>query len=557
MGTDLTVPTPVSLTRESFLLQLLQHLRDCHDAVLGDALSDAFMAKVGQSVGEALEAEYKARLRIHRPFTVDEFAEVMVDVKRKIQGVFQIVSKSPEKVELRATRCPFQVTGGPPSFCRIGTSVFGGMAARNFGYGKVVLHRSLAAGDPECRITVYLQRTPAAEAEEGYEYVANPHPTSGPSSEELHVFDYLSKLRHDLALADSRWEEMVHGASEAIAAVLGGGVISFANERWRSLFGFVPAEMIGADLWAALHPDDRVRAREVHRAALQGRRTFGCPLRIQHREGHWCDVVASAGPLRTFRGEVAGVLWILLDETEKKEARRIKEELVPLVSHELRTPITNIKLSVELLRRLAAADSPDLAAINEKLDLVERQADRLTELVRKFLDFSRMRRDSFALNLEEHDLIDVVDQCIQRITREYTGHALQIRHRHEAETVFAWIDRSRIEQVVLNLLSNAVKYSPCVADVTVDTEIEREWVRIRVSDRGIGIPAYDRDRLFDPFYRGSNVTARHFDGLGLGLYLSQQIVRAHGGLLSVVSTPGEGTAVTLSLRRKGYLRSDE
>src|SRR5690606_37575967 len=107
-------------------------------------------------------------------------------------------------------------------------------------------------------------------------------------------------------------------------------------------------EMIGSTLSSFVHPKERSRLEEAYANAMTGERVTDLRFRLGHRDGHWCQVVASAGPLWTFRGRVAGSIWTLFDETEQREAKRIKDELIPLVSHELRTPITTIKLAVEL-----------------------------------------------------------------------------------------------------------------------------------------------------------------------------------------------------------------
>jgi signal transduction histidine kinase len=108
-------------------------------------------------------------------------------------------------------------------------------------------------------------------------------------------------------------------------------------------------------------------------------------------------------------------------------------------------------------------------------------------------------------------------------------------------------ERTRIERVIGNLLGNAVKYSPEGGRIGVTTAQATPWALVRVEDEGIGIPAQDVPKLFTPFYRATNVTARHFPGLGLGLYLARQIVEAHGGTLTVEDRGGAGSRFTVAL----------
>ena len=109
------------------------------------------------------------------------------------------------------------------------------------------------------------------------------------------------------------------------------------------------------------------------------------------------------------------------------------------------------------------------------------------------------------------------------------------------------VERLRIEQVITNILDNAVKYSPEGGQITVRTQQQNDQAQVWISDQGIGIPEQDLTRLFTPFFRASNVSARHFPGMGLGLYLSQTIMEAHGGTLSVIGHEEQGSTFLLSL----------
>lgn len=157
--------TPVALDRDRFMRGLVASLGHLNEGLLGSDVAGAYIMNVGLSMGAAIEREYKRYWGIERPFTLDEYAHVIVDLKQTIDGNFSHVSTSPEKVVVRTTSCPFEeFVRQSPSLCFMTSSVFGGIAARNFGYAKVVLHQRIAPGDLGCHVTVSLQRTPEAQA---------------------------------------------------------------------------------------------------------------------------------------------------------------------------------------------------------------------------------------------------------------------------------------------------------------------------------------------------------------------------------------------------------
>jgi two-component system, sensor histidine kinase len=172
--------------------------------------------------------------------------------------------------------------------------------------------------------------------------------------------------------------------------------------------------------------------------------------------------------------------------------------------------------------------------------------ERLTGLVTDLLDASRLELGRLALQrapLEVGHLVaEVVDQFRHAFERPF---CLEVPR----ERVWVQGDRDRLEQVLVNLLENAHKYSPAGEPITVEVEAGGGEARLRVRDRGIGIPQADQARLFQRFYRAGNVSHRHFGGLGLGLFISHSIARLHGGSLEVASTEGEGSCFTLGLPR--------
>jgi signal transduction histidine kinase len=241
---------------------------------------------------------------------------------------------------------------------------------------------------------------------------------------------------------------------------------------------------------------------------------------------------------------------------EAQDAVRLRDEFLSIASHELRTPLTPLQLKLQLLHRQvegAAGGGPELPPerLAESLEVVKRQVGKLTALVDNLLDVSRLTAGRMRLQVEDMDLSTVAAEILARFapSAAQQGCALEL---HAPAAVFGKWDRLRLEQVVTNLVSNALKYG-AGKPVVVRVEGNEETARLSVDDGGIGISEADQARIFERFERA--VSEKHYGGLGLGLYITKQIVEAFGGTVRVASTLGQGSTFTLELPRGDYLRA--
>ncbi len=543
--------TPIALDRDLFMRRLVASLGHLNEGLLGSDVAGAYIMNVGLSMGAAIEAEYKRFWGISRPFTVDEYAHVIVDLKQKIQGNFSLVSKSADKVVVRTTSCPFDAfVRQSPSLCFMTSAVFGGIAARNFGYAKVVLHRRIALGDDGCFVTVHLQRTPEAEASIGREYFPDVDAASPDIGEQLRLMDRLRALRSELGGVQSRWEEIIHAAAEAIAVVNQDGRIEFANAQWRNVLGVEGAELTGSHFVSIVHPDDQATLDLMYQRIQAGERLAGFPIRTIHRSGGWRDVLLSGGPVRDEAGRIQGTLLIARDVTVERQAERLRDEFLSAASHEIRTPIASVKGMAQLLL-LTVDRQPmiDTADLRGRLQALVEEVDRLTLLGQNLLDAARLQSQPLHINVALEDLNDIAGASVARhhhLALTSAG-SPRLRFNSSTDPVLVLVDRERIGQALDNLISNAIKYS--APDGAVDIAVSRsdKAAYVHIMDRGIGIPEPDVEAIFTPFARGSNVSASHYPGLGLGLYLARVIIEAHHGSITLASEPGRGTTAIVTL----------
>jgi signal transduction histidine kinase len=232
---------------------------------------------------------------------------------------------------------------------------------------------------------------------------------------------------------------------------------------------------------------------------------------------------------------------------EAQEAARAREEFLAIASHELKTPLTALQLAVQQLLGAPPTDSgvrPGLPSLQR----VERCTKRLISLADDLLDVTSGRAVRMHLDLEDTDLSQIVGEVIAGMQEVVARSGSDVCVASSGPTVGHW-DRHRLDQVVTNLLSNALKFgAKRPIAVTVDGTTERS-VKLRVCDRGIGIPSEDQSRIFERFQRA--VAHRQYSGFGLGLWLVRQLVEAHGGTIEVTSQPGAGTTFTVELPRSG------
>lgn len=213
-----------------------------------------------------------------------------------------------------------------------------------------------------------------------------------------------------------------------------------------------------------------------------------------------------------------------------------RRQLLADISHELKTPLTSLRGNLEQIVETA---SPDSRASHVAFEEVE----RLTMLVEDLLGLARMEAATFDLKQEEAILQRIVSRCVERMAVACRNRNVRVVPRLPAEPVRRKVDARRLEQAVVNLMDNAVKILEDGGTLTVAVETEGDRARIVVEDDGPGIPAHEQPQVFDRFY----TTARPGGGTGLGLSIVKRIMEAHGGRVSLSSTPGQGTRVVLEL----------
>ena len=226
---------------------------------------------------------------------------------------------------------------------------------------------------------------------------------------------------------------------------------------------------------------------------------------------------------------------------QSQEAIRLREDFLSIAAHEFKTPLTSLNLNVQMLKRQRPAEGAE--RFSRSVEMIERQVGRLGNLVNQLLDVTRAARGRLQLGREEVELSQLVRDVVARTAVDLGKAQCPLELSAPAPVVGLW-DRLGLEQVVTNLLSNAIKYGPG-RPIRIAIGSDGARARLEVRDEGIGISPGDLKRVFDRFERA--VPTQHYGGLGLGLYITRQIIEALGGTIRVESLPGEGALFTVEL----------
>ncbi|MGN6619040.1 MAG: PAS domain S-box protein [Ilyomonas sp.] len=242
---------------------------------------------------------------------------------------------------------------------------------------------------------------------------------------------------------------------------------------------------------------------------------------------------------------VAAQAGLALDNArlfEEVEALNIKkDEFIGLASHELKTPVTSVSGYLQILERTLPDNDNKKKAL---MDKAIQQVNKLSNLISDLLDISKIHTGKLPFSFSSFDLVSLLDEVREMMQQSKTTHKIELNCNQKELIIYA--DRQRIEQVIINLVSNAIKYSPGANRVIISCKRSGDTASVSVQDFGLGIDADEQKRIFERFYRVQGAT-NHISGLGIGLYISHEIINRHSGKFMVESVPGQGSTFTFEI----------
>ena len=323
----------------------------------------------------------------------------------------------------------------------------------------------------------------------------------------------------------------------------------FVNETWIQWTGIPLEQNFGTGWLQRVIEEDQATAPAKFLESMSKKEKYTTEFRIINHEGEmrWC--LTEGSPYYDINGDFAGYAGSVTDITEMKRMESRKDDFIKMASHELKTPITSIKGYVQLVENIyEKLDESKLISsmplVKNSFNTISKQVTKLTRLVSELLDLSRIESGKLGLNKTKFSLGDLVDDVVQDARLTTTRHTIDITKNFDGHI---YADKDRIAQVVLNLLANAIKYSPNGDPIHVQVKVNNGTAVIEVTDKGIGVDKKDHYRIFERFYRVEGKSEQTYPGFGIGLFIVNEIIQRHCGIIKVESEKGNGSKFIVEL----------
>ncbi len=334
------------------------------------------------------------------------------------------------------------------------------------------------------------------------------------------------------------------GLGQGLAVFDALGHMAYANGAACAAMGWDRDEAIGAPLTNIAIEED---IQEAVSRAFTGHGPARATIERERKAGETTNVLRhTVRPIGT--GETAGALLLIEDITQQRVAEASRHDFVAQATHELRTPLTNIRMYLETAQEDGA---DDMAVMSECLNVIGRESQRLERLVGEMLSVSEIEAGAIALKRDDIRLDALFKQLEADFAAQAEEQKIDLTFDLPPKLPVVQGDRDKFAVVLQNLLGNAVKYSPDGGEVRVHVEAASGELRIEVSDTGIGISEEDQKRVFEKFTRANDPRIGDITGSGLGLALAREIVRLHGGDLTVESELNQGSTFRVVLPIQG------
>ncbi|MBA2286218.1 MAG: PAS domain S-box protein [Ktedonobacteraceae bacterium] len=374
--------------------------------------------------------------------------------------------------------------------------------------------------------------------------------------EDINAYKHLAAEKEQLQARQeferAELEEILRQMPGGVVVTEPTGRITRGNKVIRKILRRPPLSngtMTTPEEWVGYHADGSVYRGEewpMARAIRKGETVEGEEIGFLRGDGTVGIISVAAAPLKDRNDAIIAGVATFYDISEYKELERRKDEFISIASHEMKTPITTIKAFAQYLQR--TFEKQGLKEPAEYLAKIDVQVNKLTRLIADLLDVSKIQAGKLTLTEEDFDINQLVNDAVAEVRQASPDYTITIEGSLPGELVG---DRDRLGQVMINLLTNAIKYSPgedrVAVQIATQTAQGQEQAVISVRDYGIGIPSKYREKIFERYYRVYEDESKTYPGLGLGLYISSEIVKLHGGKLWVESVEGQGSTFHFSV----------
>lgn len=343
--------------------------------------------------------------------------------------------------------------------------------------------------------------------------------------------------------AEHPYRVLVESMNEGAISLSKNGTILYCNSAFARMVGVSLDRIMGHQVCEFVPAENRDACKKLIKQGL--RESVRAEMTLLATAGAALPTQFSLTPVSLGEQPSIGVIVTDLSERKRNEqaeaAVRMRDEFLAIASHELRTPLSTLVLRLGLLER--HAEKGDMSQVESSVKRAQDQTERMRRLVDRLLDVSQLASGRLQLELAPGDLGDVVKEAAERFSEDAanTGSELQI---NVANGISARMDKFRLDEAIGNVISNAIKYG-AGKPISVELNAKDHKAVLAVQDRGIGIPVDDLSRIFGRFER--TAISHNYGGLGLGLYIANQIVQQHDGSIRAESRSGGGARIVIEL----------
>ncbi len=364
-----------------------------------------------------------------------------------------------------------------------------------------------------------------------------------------------ARLAHLLAQEKQRVESILEGSADGIYTVDAGRRIVSINPAMERLLGLPSEQLLGLPCAVGLNWRDREgrpicpgRCPMLQPPASAANNVTELDASVRSRDGRTTDVALVYSVVRSPELAPLNAVVNVRDMTRVREVEDMRSTFLSMLGHQLQTPLAIIKGYTNTLSRTDA--SWDGGTLRRIFEAIEEETDHMSQLMNRLLLASRLETGELPMRRDQVNLGTLAEKVVGRISPNSGRRRFSVEFPADLPPVEG--DPDLLEEVLVNLLDNAVKYSPQGGDVGVGGSIDnRGAVTVNVCDSGVGVPRWESRRIFERFHRAQNPNSSHPRGIGLGLYICDEIMKAHGGRISVSDNPGGGSIFSLGFPNPG------
>jgi two-component system CheB/CheR fusion protein len=346
---------------------------------------------------------------------------------------------------------------------------------------------------------------------------------------------------HDLVISREHFKLLTNNIVQMTWTNLPTGEFTSYNQRWYDYTGLTLDDDHDVVWEMIVHPDDLEETLRLYNKSLKTGELFEIENRYKRHDGVYRWHLNRSKPLRNDAGDI--IFWVgtATDIEDQKQEMERKDEFIGIASHELKTPLTSLKGYLQLIAGYKKEDLPPI--VKQYVTKASVSISKLQSLINDLLDVSKIKAGRLEYAIGDVNITNLMNLCVENARHINPAYTFNIKTDNE---YIVKGNQERLEQVLMNLINNAVKYSPVNKTVTLNTRQICNNVRVAVADSGIGLSPDQKDKIFERFYRVEdklNMTS----GLGMGLYISKEIINTHNGVIGVESEIGKGSTFYFEL----------